>query len=99
MQGIEDGTRLLPLTRDWWINGLTGARRTLADMIVAKGMADRTGNNQVHVFNRFNRCYNYLRLIPAYLRPDLDQFVGSALAYLRPDLDRLMASPNGSDLP
>ena len=29
MQGIEDGTRPLPLTKDWWINRPTRARRTL----------------------------------------------------------------------
>ena len=84
MQGIEDGTRPLPLTRDWWINRPTKARRTLADMIASMGMADRDHGDQVHAFNRFYRSYDYFRLIPAYLRPDLD---------------RLMASPNGSDLP
>lgn len=98
MQGIEDGTRPLPLTRNWWINRLTGARRTLADMTAAQGVTDRTRTNQMHVFNRFYRWYNYFRLCPAYLRPEFDAFVGSAPAYLRPDLDRLMASPNGSDL-
>ena len=99
MQGIEDGTRPLPLTEDWWINRPTRARRTLADMIAAQGVADRDHGDQVHAFNRFYRSYDYFRLIPAYLRPEFDAFVRSGPAYLRPDLDRLMASPNGSDLP
>ena len=68
-------------------------------MIPLMGMADRDHGDQVHAFNRFYRSYDYFRLIPAYLRPEFDAFVGSVPAYLRPDLDRLMASPNGSDLP
>ena len=84
MQGIEDGTRPLPLTRDWWINRPTKARRTLADMIPLMGLTDRDHVDHVHAFNGVCRSYDYFRLIPASLRPDLD---------------RLMASPNGSDLP
>ena len=53
-------------------------------MIPLMGLTDRDHVDHVHAFNGVCRSYDYFRLIPASLRPDLD---------------RLMASPNGSDLP